>query len=73
MSHIGFILVDIMSHTQVGDSDLEISLRCIRNATTDIVKALDTKVHYAIVGGAACVLLGGKRTTTDVDPKINLG
>lgn len=36
-------------------------------AARAIAQSLDNQQHYAIVGGAACLLLGSSRVTSDVD------
>ena len=45
----------------------------IRNAAADVAGALGTKVPYAVVGGSACLLLGGHRATVDVDFVVPAG
>ncbi|KAL7285802.1 hypothetical protein ACG7TL_000911 [Trametes sanguinea] len=51
-----------------GDSSMEKkSASVIRVAAKSVAGALSDDFAYAIVGGAACILLGGQRVTEDID------
>ena len=58
-----------MSHTTA-----HTTTAAVQSATRAVAGAIGNNVPYAVVGGSACVMLGGSRVTEDVDfvvPKDN--